>query len=480
MMIILKRRKGARGRTTRLQFEELRAKHPFISYDDFKVERAGDSLKVTFHFTLEPHIEFKPEVVFESVDWARVDELDAGLLDNLFFHLGLIETLSYWKAACSPEILIRAGAISEEQREWWQDLLLHGMGEYFYVNKIDYTQPGLVKIRSERQADEQPHRYEAARPSDRSLVLTSGGKDTALSLQLLSAAGKDFGCLLLNPTRAAEELAQRAGPQELLIVRRTIDPTLLELNRAGYLNGHTPFSAYLAFLGVIRAILGGYDRVIVSNERSSDEGNVEFLGREVNHQYSKSFRFERKFQAYVARYISPSVYYFSLLRPLYDIQISRLLAEYPACLPVFKSCNRNQQENSWCGRCPKCVSVYTMLYPFAGRDRMIDIFGKDLFESAETIPLIKELAGLTEHKPFECVGTVRETFAALHLSLRRARSSESSLPPALEFCRENVLPLNPEIAEQAESLMQAWGEEHALPPAYESLIKAQLKRIALS
>jgi UDP-N-acetyl-alpha-D-muramoyl-L-alanyl-L-glutamate epimerase len=463
-----------------LRFEELRARHPFISYDDFGVERAGDSLKVTFHFTLEPHIKFKPEVVFESVDWARVDGLEAGLLRNLFFHLGLIEILSYWKAACSPQILIRAGSISEEQAAWWQDLLLHGMGEYFYVNKIDYRQPGLVRIVSETRLGEQPHRYSSAVPLDRSLVLTSGGKDTALTLQLLQAAGKDFGCLLLNPTRAAVELANTVGPRELLIVRRTIDPTLLELNRKGYLNGHTPFSAYLAFLGVLRAILGGYDQVIVSNERSSDEGNVEFLGSEVNHQYSKSFRFERKFQEYVERYISPTVHYFSLLRPLYDIQISRLLAEYPASLPVFKSCNRNQQENSWCGRCPKCVSVYTMLYPFVGREGMIEIFGQDLFESAETIGLMKELAGLTEHKPFECVGTVKETFAALHLSLCRARSERGSLPPALEFCRDNILPLNPDIAEQAESLMPSWGGEHALPPAYASIIKAQLKRIVPS
>jgi hypothetical protein len=463
-----------------LQVEQLRIKHPFISYDDFKVERVGDSLKATFHFTLEPGISFKPEVVFESVNWARVDALGSAVLDNLFFHLGLIETLSYWKAACSPQILIRAGSISEEQADWWQDLLLHGMGEYFYVNKIDYRQPGFVRIVSEAGPNEQARRYDAPMPGDRSLVLTSGGKDTALSLQLLQAAGKDFGCLLLNPTQAAIDLANIAGPQESLIVRRTIDPTLLELNRDGYLNGHTPFSAYLAFLGVIHAILNGYDKVIVSNERSSDEGNVEFLGSEVNHQYSKSYRFERKFQEYVERYISPTVYYFSLLRPLYDIQISRLLAEYPVCLPVFKSCNRNQQENSWCGRCPKCVSVYTMLYPFVGRDRMIRIFGKDLFESSETIRFIEELAGLTEHKPFECVGTVKETFAALHLSLSLAGLKPDSLPLALRFSREKVLPLNPNIGEQTESLMLAWSEEHALPPAYESLVKAQLKRIDLN
>jgi UDP-N-acetyl-alpha-D-muramoyl-L-alanyl-L-glutamate epimerase len=460
-----------------LQVEQLRIKHPFISYDEFKVERVGDSLKVAFRFTLEPGISFKPEVIFESVNWARVDELDPAVLNNLFFHLGLVETLSYWKAACSPEILIRAGSISEEQADWWRDLLLHGMGEYFYVNKIDYRQPGFVRIVSETGPKEGADRYEAARPGDRSLVLTSGGKDTALTLQLLQAAEKDFGCLLLNPAQAAIDLANIAAPQELLIVRRTIDPALLELNRNGYLNGHTPFSAYLAFLGVIQAVLGGYDQVIVSNERSSDEGNVEFLGSEVNHQYSKSFRFERKFQAYVARYISPTIYYFSLLRPLYDIQISRLLAEYPGCLPVFKSCNRNQRENSWCGRCPKCVSVYTLLYPFVGRAAMMRIFGRDLYESVETIRFIEELAGLTEHKPFECVGTVKETFAALHFSLCQAGSEQGSLPPALQFCREKVLPLNPNIGEQAESLMLAWGDEHALPPAYESLIKAQLKRV---
>ena len=441
------------------------------------MERVGESLKITFHFTLEPHINFKPEVTFESVNWEKVNALGAGVLNSLFFHLGLIETLSYWKASCSPEILIRAGSISEEQASWWEDLLLHGMGEYFYVNKIDYKQPGFVRIVNQGEMYEQAQKYDTTPPGDRSLILTSGGKDTALSLQLLSAANKDFGCLLLNPTQAAIDLASKVRPQELLIVRRSIDTTLLKLNGSGYLNGHTPFSAYLAFLGVISAILGGYNNLIVSNERSSDEGNVVFLGSDVNHQYSKSYRFERKFQQYVERYISPTVYYFSLLRPLYDIQISCLLAEYPGCLSLFKSCNRNQRENTWCGRCPKCVSVYTLLYPFVGRDGMIHIFGKDLFECLETIRFIQELAGLTEHKPFECVGTVEETFAALYLSVCQAKLRQNSLPPALKFCQENVLPLNPNIKEQTKSLMIAWNDYHALPPEYESIIKAQLKRI---
>ena len=33
-------------------------------------------------------------------------------LDGLAFHVGLIELLSYWKTACAPEIVIKAGAQS--------------------------------------------------------------------------------------------------------------------------------------------------------------------------------------------------------------------------------------------------------------------------------------------------------------------------------------------------------------------------------
>src|SRR5207237_10335472 len=94
----------AGGMTTPLPVEQLRKKHPRFIYHSFAVKRCGEALRLRYRFTLEPDIQFTPETIIAAVDWDRIATLSPGTLERLAFHLGLIETLSYWKAACSPEL----------------------------------------------------------------------------------------------------------------------------------------------------------------------------------------------------------------------------------------------------------------------------------------------------------------------------------------------------------------------------------------
>ena len=100
----------------------------------------------------------------------------------------------------------------------------------------------------------------------------------------------------------------------VISAKRTLDSNMLELNRQGYLNGHTPFSALVAFSGIIAARMHGLTMVALSNESSANESTVQ--GSTVNHQYSKSFKFEEDFHYYQTTYLKGSAYYFSMLRPL--------------------------------------------------------------------------------------------------------------------------------------------------------------------
>jgi hypothetical protein len=484
---------GAAPRSGLLQ--ELRQRHPRFVYERYSVSRVGSELRVQFRFRLEPDIEFTPETTIEKVDWAQFEEIPRATIDNLFFHLGLVEMLSYWKAACSPEIVVRAGALSPEQIAWWADLLRNGMGEYFYVNQIDFRAPDLVRIISAPRAGTAPGvipRSEATRdlllsgsPQEaekqiprsarndigKSLVLTSGGKDSVVTLETLRAAGQRFDCLLLNPTEAALAISRKAGCTAPIIVRRTIDARLLLLNAAGYLNGHTPFSALLAILGTTVAALGGYRGVIVSNERSAEEGTVEYLGAAINHQYSKTFQFETAFREYSQKYLSPDIEYFSLLRPLYEIQIARLFAKYPQYFSLFRSCNRGQATNSWCGRCPKCLFVYTVLYPFVEREQMLRIFGSDLYQWDRSVFVLRELLGLDSSKPFECVGTKEETLAALHLCVEKYNQQSIPLPASLATIEQNVLSSRRDLPELAQRVLSSWTDQHLMPPSLAAMVK---------
>jgi hypothetical protein len=249
---------------------------------------------------------------------------------------------------------------------------------------------------------------------------------------------------MLNPQDAAQKIATYVSDKPPIVIRRVIRPELLDLNQRGFLNGHTPFSAYLAFLGIACSLLYGYSNVIVANERSSDEGNVSYRGQDINHQYSKTLRFETIFDQYVHKYLVTSVRYFSLVRPLYELQIAKLFSKFPEFFDLFKSCNRNRSA-SWCGKCPKCLSVYITMRPFVSPETMSRIFGGDLLKGEDAAAIVRQLTG-TETKPFECVGTAREINAALSLPAEPAAASEilesygpHRLPPEFESILTNAL-----------------------------------------
>jgi hypothetical protein len=380
--------------------------------------------------------------------------------------------------------VVHAAVLNDEQTAWWLDLLRRGMGEFFYVNKLDWRAPDFVSITNpasvrERAAVAIPAALPESRvpsPEPRDLVLASGGKDTVVTLELLREAGRPFDCMLLNPTKAALAVVAEAGKDNKgrhpIIVRRTIDAKLLELNQQGYLNGHTPFSALLAFLATAVAALFGHGRVIVSNERSAEEPGVEYLGHPINHQYSKTFEFEGKFREYAAKYLPVSsahaghVEYVSLLRPLYELQIAERFARYPQYFQHFRSCNRGQADNSWCGRCPKCLFVYVVLGPFLDHGQLISIFGTDLGANPDNAEILRTLLGMDRAKPFECVGTREETVAALFLTVKHFRDQGIALPSALREISETVLDSCTNPLEVSQRVMSARSDAHFVPDEF--------------
>lgn len=388
-----------------MNFDQLRKKHPLFVYEGFNVKEQGKDLQITFKFLIEPDIEFNPQVIFPKVKWNPK-------FSNLVFNLGLVEMISYWKAACSPQILIKAGKLSNKQIVFWKDLIIKGLGEFFYVNNIDFTNPNLVSINSEGKF----FNIYKGKLKDKNLVLVGGGKDSAVTLERL----KDSTPLHLNPTKAALEIAKASKNNNPIIVKRTIDPKLLKLNEMGYLNGHTPFSAYLAFLSTLTAHLYNYKNIVVSNEASSNEGNVEVKGQTINHQYSKSLEFEEKFGDYSQKYLSKDSNYYSYLRRFNELEIARQFARMEKYHQFFRSCNRGSKLGGvWCNQCSKCLFSYLILYPFLG-DKLIKIYGKDLLNDESLSSVMEELLQLPgKFKPFDCVGTKEEIEYAMLLGIFR-------------------------------------------------------------
>lgn len=398
-----------------MKFDELRKKYESIVYKSFSCVEDKSKIKITYLYKLGEY-NFNHELVIPKKYFFKVENMIDK--DIFLFNLGLIEIINYYKLACPKKIILEAGAIKEEQKEFFKKLFYKGLGEFRYVNNINISMEEFVEFVN---ANENYYRKSKLKGFEGNIVPIGGGKDSIVTLELLKHEKEKNNCLIVNPRGATVDTVNVAGynMESTIEVYRKIDPKLLELNKEGYLNGHVPFSAMLAFLGIFCALITNKQYVILSNESSADESTDEETG--ANHQYSKSMEFEKDFSNYVERYINSDIKYFSLLRGMRELDIARLFAEHKQYHKIFRSCNVGSKNggNEWCGSCPKCLFVYIMLAPYLEKEELINIFGKDLLEDTELLTYMKQLTGIEKVKPFECVGTRDEVNEAIDMIIEK-------------------------------------------------------------
>lgn len=375
-----------------------------------------DSATLQLYYWLEPGIEFTETIAFPEP--VEIDPLRQPALQAAFQLLHWIAGVSYWKTACPEAWRFESAVPDDAQLAFLTELYTHGLGEFAYVNNID------IAARLHRVAQNTVHSSDAveAAPlnlSERSLVPLGGGKDSLVAVEMLKSLNMPATACAVRPAALITEVAEQTG-LPWLPVQRSICPELLKLNQAGAWNGHVPITAINAAILLVAAILYDYRWIVFANEASADEPTRGADGGlSINHQYSKSSRFEQALQAYVRRYIASDLDCFSLLRPLSELAICQRFAALEPYHQGFSSCNRQfhldgaRTEARWCGQCPKCQFVFLALAPFMDTHNLSAVFGTNLLEDVAQTKAFADLCGLGE-KPFECVGTVAESRAALH------------------------------------------------------------------
>ena len=430
------------------QYLSLREQYPRFAYRGYELEENDSCLKITYRFETLGLSEFAPVWVFPKAEGDCRRWSEDRLMQDMIFSLGMVELISYWKIACPPTVTVEAGRLNQDQIDWWKDLYFNGLGEFFYVNGIKEADPNhFMDIRCVGQhetqcagqlkdpcTDQYKERHEecgveTVGKGNGVLVPIGGGKDSAVTLELLRLAGKPVCAYIINPRGATIHTTEVAGldAAHVISAKRTLDSNMLELNRQGYLNGHTPFSALVAFSGIIAARMHGLTMVALSNESSA------------NHQYSKSFKFEEDFHYYQTTYLKGSAYYFSMLRPLSEFQIARFFAGQKQYHGIFRSCNAGSKTDSWCGHCPKCLFVYLILSPFLKPQEVRDIFGRNMPDDWDMKETLDQLIGIEEEKPFECVGSRDEINTAIVLTIKGLEEAGEALPCLLSYYKTTDL-----------------------------------------
>ncbi len=446
------------------KYEKFRKTYPVFYYHGFDVTEKEDEVFVTYHFEIEGLMRFNPTL---RVPIKVKSDYDKVLLYKIIFSAGLAEIPSYWKATCSPKIIISCGKLNEDETSWVKKLLYNGLGEFFFINGITPNYDDFVKIESngptyESKTDERNY--------DGYLVAVGGGKDSLVSLEILKDV-KNKKVFIINNRKVCFDGARVSGikDEDIINVERLFDKNIIELNKKGFLNGHTPLSSCIAFISYLTAYVNGIKYVVLSNESSANEASVK--GTRINHQYSKSFEFENDFRRFTSGYLTSKVEYFSLLRPLNELQIMSIFTKHPKYFNHFISCNNGGKRKNigktdgWCLTCPKCLFIYIIMSNFVSQETMVNIFGENLLDKKEMLNYFLELLGKTENKPFECVGTVDEVNYVVNNLIKKG----GKLPYLLEYYKNNY-----GLVKMDDSILKNINDDNNVPKELLVLVKEAL------
>ena len=438
-----------------MKFDDLRTKYSNFIYHGFNINEDNNNLNVIYDFEIEGLSTFNPSFSIPKSIITN-DKIDNNTLELLVFNIGMVEAISYYKLTCSPNIIISKYFLNEDQIKWWGKLYYLGLGEFLYLNKIDIQEEDLFNIKC---LGNEITINSSDFISKGNIIPVGGGKDSCVTLELLK--DNDNVPFTINAKDIHKECIKIAGYDNWFNITRVLDSKMLELNKEGFLNGHTPFSSLVAFYSYLIAYLTNRKYIVLSNESSANESTV--LGSNINHQYSKSFEFENDFDYYVNKYVGLDIHYFSLLRGIKEIKIAQLFSKYTKYHKVFKSCNVGSKEIpwKWCGSCPKCLFVFSILSAFLPIDYLSDIFNKNLFLDKDLLNTFKEILGYTKVKPFECVGECDEVKWAISKAIKNYKGE---LPYLLQYYHDNY-PL------YTKDLLNTFNVDNLIPEEFNNIVK---------
>jgi hypothetical protein len=137
---------------------------------------------------------------------------------------------------------------------------------------------------------------------------------------------------------------------------------------------------------------------------------------------------------------------------------------------TFRSCNVGSKEDKWCCKYPKCLFVYIILAPFVSPNVVSSIFGSDMLNDEELIPIFEKLIGIKSEKPFECVGSCDEVNAAIQELQRQYAHRGDAIPVLLEYYKT----LNLIERYNIDEMCRKFDKDNNVPETFLKAIELQL------
>ena len=411
--------------------------------------------RAVFGFEDDRHGAFEEVVWFED---APVPDAPDARLSRLLDLVHVALGVSTYKLSAARRLDLPA--LTPAGQAFARRLYTDGLAEFFVRADLPYP-PGtrIAFAGTEEPSGAAPHPGGGA-----SLVAFGGGKDSYVARALVAAAGETPRLASVVMADTVRDVLAATAPEPVTFLRRSLDRRMLagDLSEPVF-TGHVPITAINTMVLTLYGRLTGTRAVVFANERSADEPTMSAGGIAANHQDSKGSVMEG-LMADAVREADPSAPApFSVLRPYSEVWIARAFAGLgPEPRARFTSCNRNfrlagDAARRWCGACAKCAFTSLVMSPFLTEEEHLAAFGARFLDAEALMAFDAELLGLTETKPWDCVGTIAECRAALwqlsrHEAWSRSEAVRRFLPAVLETTSEAAL-------------ASAWDEALAPAPA---------------
>ncbi len=433
----------------------------FKAFHFKKYDFNKETLTLNLFYSIDDKIEFKEALKFNNlINFSNINEK---ILNVILKNVHLAFGISYYKTFCPLKMIIETESLTKNESIFWNEFYTNGLGEFFFKNKISPI--GLINFPYDEE--KMPTNFNI-NLKNQSLLPIGGGKDSILSANILKNLSIDITAFSLNTHPLIEEGIKILG-LDRIFVTRTLSENIFTLNKEGALNGHVPITGCISFLLILTAYLYNYSDIILSLEHSASEEQAYIGNFKVNHQYSKSLDFEKMFTKHIAENISPNFNFYSLLRPFNELKIASLFAnskiDCKKHFISFSSCNKNFKikdplKERWCTSCPKCAFVFLLFAPFLNDKTLLSIFGKNFLAINELKDTYLELLGLTENRPFECVGSLEETLSAFYLLHKQKRFLDTA--PMIEFEKKILKIKGDKILETLTNKVLSFQDDHCI------------------
>ena len=421
---------------------------------------------------------------FDTVDFNTLEErFGQAFMTRINFHIAAFEI----NKLCSirPD-LIDWGDYSylADKDFWnlWMTIFRNVWAQWRYENDDpDYFGP---ELRGEFATDT-GITIERGNIHPKTLAFFGGGKDSLVAAKLLEDADNPYDSLvyassiygnLNSQHQIISKLLDFCNPEQQhrqWIFDDFLDSPVITLGpetRSKTLTAAETPSSIFSSLPIV--LSHGITEICLAHEKSSDTGQViwERTGEDVNHQWGKSYEAEIFINEYIQQHLLADFRYYSILKPIHDVLIFNLLRENEDLVRYTQSCNISKP---WCRRCPKCLYVWVNYMAYLDVRLVDSIFGENLGNVPENLPVFRGLLGLTDQLPFECIGQFNETRLAFELCIAKGVQGV-----AFDMYKKKNIRL--ELEDILEKYLGIYVQESEIPQPIRARVVKKLKSTAKS